>query len=248
MTVINKTFAKLGLTDKDASIYQALLALGPSAIRKIAEKAGINRGTAYESLKTLQKEGLVSYYHKEKHQHFVAEDPKVLINILSRKQKEFEDIAEDLEKLVPELSSLSHTTGRAVVKFYEGYGGVRSILEDVLDSMMDETKRDYVVYSSSAIRPYLYHKKAFPDFTEERIKRKIGVRTIASGAGGSTQGRDERKWLSKTDSAPIYKLIYAGKVAMISATKDDIPHGLIIEDVGIYKTEVVVFDSLWKSL
>ncbi len=248
MTSLENVFKKLGLTDKEAQIYRALLALGPSAIRKIGEKAGINRGTTYEALKTLQKEGLVSYYHREKHQHFVAEDPKVLANIIARKKQEFDDVSEDLEKIIPELTSLSRATGRPVVKFYEGYAGVRSILEDVLDSIDDSKQKDYVVYSSSTIRPYLYHKKAFPDFTEERIKRKISVRTIASGAGGSTQGRDERKWLSKNDAAPTYKLIYAGKVAIISATKDSMPRGLIIEDEGIYKSEIVVFDSLWKSL
>ena len=40
------------------------------------------------SLKNLQKYGLVSYFHKEKHQHFVAEDPTALGNILKHKQPE----------------------------------------------------------------------------------------------------------------------------------------------------------------
>lgn len=248
MTELENIFKKLGFSSKEAMVYKALLSLGPSAIRKIAEKAGINRGTTYEALKVLQKEGLVSYYHKEKHQHFVGNDPKTLQNILTRRRSEFEDAEEDLEKIVTELSTLQPHINRPVVKFYEGYKGIRSILEDVLDSMRDESKREYVVYSSSVIRPYLYHKSAFPDFTEERIKRKISVRTIASGAGGSTQGRDERKWLSKQDSAPTYKLIYAGKVAIISASKNESPHGLIIDDRGIYKTEIAVFDALWRSL
>jgi sugar-specific transcriptional regulator TrmB len=247
MTDLKDIFGKLGFTDKETAVYQALLALGPSAIRKIADKAGINRGTTHEALKTLQKEGLVSYYHKEKHQHFVAESPKTLQNIFLRRKNEFDEIEEDIEKMIPALESVSPISNRPVVKFYEGYAGVRSILEDVLDSVEDHKLNDYVVYSSSTIRPYLYHKKAFPDFTEERIRRKISVRTIASGAGGSTQGRDDRKWLSKQDGAPTYRLIYAGKVAMISASSG-LPHGIIVEDSGIYKTEVAIFNELWKSL
>lgn len=249
MTQIEKIFKTLGLDEKDASIYLALLSMGPSAIRKIAEKAGINRGTTYESLKTLQKEGLVSYYHKAKHQHFVAEDPKVLLKISARKKDELDDLKKEIESCIPSLSKIpKKTTNQPVVKFYENYSGIRSILEDVLDSMEKEKTKEYAVFSSSTLRPYLYHKDAFPNFTEERIKRKIFVRAIASGAGGSAQGKDERKWLTKKDSSPTYTLIYGGKVAMISVGENNTPHGLIIEDREIYTTQYTIFNSLWEKL
>ena len=85
---VTSVLQKLGLAEKEIKVYLALLSLGPSAIRKIATKAGVNRGTTHDALKTLQREGLVSYYHKEKRQHFVAEDPKVLENIVNRKKAE----------------------------------------------------------------------------------------------------------------------------------------------------------------
>lgn len=249
MTNIETIFKKLGLGDKDATVYLSLLSSGPIAIRKLAEKCGINRGSTYEILKTLQKEGLVSYYHKEKHQHFVAEDPKILTKILARKKSEIDEVSKDIERIIPELSVLSKgSSGQPVVKFYENYSGVRSILNDVLDSTEKTKDKKYVVYSSSTIRPYLYHKEAFPDFTDKRIKRKIFVRTIASGPGGNTQGKDERKWLSKKESAATYTLIYAGKVAMISIGENNIPHGLIIEDQGIFETQKSIFESVWKNL
>lgn len=240
---------KLGLSEKEIKVYLAMLSIGPSAIRKIAAKAEINRGTTHEALKTLQREGLVAYYHKEKHQHFTAENPRVLENIVNRKKEEIGNIEKNLKSIIPELSSLSEAAGgRAVVKFYENYSGIRTILEDALDSAGKLDKKEYAAYSSSEISPYLYHKKAFPNFTEERIKRKIYVRTIASGPGGNTYGQDERKWLTKKESAPTYTLIYGGKVAMISIGKNNIPHGLIVEDEGIYKTQLSIFNSVWKSL
>ncbi|MES2059444.1 MAG: helix-turn-helix domain-containing protein [Patescibacteria group bacterium] len=240
---------KIGLTEKEIEVYLALLTLGPVAIRKIAAKAGINRGSTYDALKILQKEGLVSYYHKGKLQHFVAEDPKILSKILARKKLEIIDAAKDIENIIPELSSLSGSApSRPVVKFYEGYSGIRTILEDTLDSVAKLKKKEYVAFSSSAIRPYLYHKSAFPNFSESRIKRKIFVRTIAYGAGGGTYGRDERKWILEKESAPTYILIYAGKVAMISVGKNDVPHGLIIEDAELHKTQLAIFNSLWKAI
>jgi sugar-specific transcriptional regulator TrmB len=245
-----KILEQVGLNSKEAKIYLTLLELGPTAIRKIAEKAKINRGTTYESLKKLQKIGLVSYFHQGKLQHFVAENPKVLNNLLSRKKLEIKEAEENLPNLISSLSSFSRNTeNKPVIKFYENYSGIRTILEDVLDSFKNKSKKEYVAYSSSSIRPYLYHKDAFPNFTEERIKRKIFVKTIAIGPGGTLHGKDDRKWLTKQEgSSPIYTLIYDKKIAMISVGENKIPHGLIIEDAGIHETERLIFDSLWKNL
>ncbi|HEY4503314.1 MAG TPA: helix-turn-helix domain-containing protein [Candidatus Paceibacterota bacterium] len=249
MDNLAKTLGQMGLSEKETKIYLALLSMGPTAIRKIAEKVSINRGTTYELLKRLQSHGLVSYFHKGKRQHFVAENPSVLSNILTRKKKEIGEAENDLQKIISELSSLSKVSNnQPVIKFYENYSGIRTILEDVLSSLVKTPKKEYSVYSSSSIRPYLYHKDAFPDFTEKRIAKKIHVRTIAIGAGGKVQGEDERKWLSKKDGSPTYTLLYTGKVAKISVGVQNIPHGLIIEDKAIYETELLIFNSLWKTL
>ncbi len=239
----------LGLNPKEVAVYLALLTLGPSAIRKIAEQAGVNRGTTHDALKELQKKGLVSYYHKETRQHFVAEEPKALLNLLARKKQDIERAEADIRDLLPYLHALTRPAGNSpAVKYYKGYTGLRTILEDVLDATEQLPQKEYAAYSSSAIRPYLYQKNAFPSFTEERIRRKIAVRAIAIGSGGEMQGRDKRKWLTKDERTPIYTLIYAGKVAMISVNQDGVPHGLIIEDDGIYATQLLIFDSLWNSL
>lgn len=245
---IEKSLQKIGLTDKEIKVYLVLLSGGITAIRKIAEKAGINRGTTYELLKKLQRMGLVSYFHQGKQQHFVAEEPRVLFSFVRRKKKEILEAESDLEKIVSELSLGSKHSSRPLIKFYEKYSGIRTILEDVLESTAKLPKKEYSVYSSYSISPYLYHAEASPDFTEIRIKKKIHVRTIGIGPGGSLKGNDERKWLTRKEGAPTYTIIYAGKVAMISVGSQNTPHGLIIEDEAVYKTQLLIFNSLWKNL
>jgi sugar-specific transcriptional regulator TrmB len=246
---IDATLKEIGLSSKEGAVYLSLLMLGPSAIRKIAEHAGVNRGTTYEALKELRRLGLVSYYRKEAREHFFAEDPKMLTSILQHRRESLEGLGKDVESIIPQLRLLPGVGGAGpAVKYYEDYSGIRSILEDALDSVQKLPVKEYAVFSSAAIRPYLYHKKAFENFTEERIKRKIGVRVIAIGSGGMTQGKDERRWLTTKESAPTYTLMYAGKVAMISVGKYGILHGLIIEDAGIYATQLMLFNALWESL
>ena len=249
MKNLEKILEQTGLSAKEARLYLTLLELGPTAIRKIAEKAEINRGTTYELLKKLQKMGLVSYFHQGKTQHFVSEEPKALAHLFSRKEAEMREAKNRLPEIIAELSSFSKKTGgHPVIKFYENYAGVRAILNDVLDTVKNLPKKEYTAYSASSIRPVLYHPEAFPNFTEERVRHKIFVRTIASGSGGAIHGHDERKWLTKKESSPVYKLLYGGKVAVISSASPTHPHGLIIEDLGIYKAELLTFNALWDYL
>ena len=238
---------KLGLSDKEISVYLTLLSLGPSSVRKIAEATDINRGTTHDALKALQKNGLVSYYHKEKHQYFSAEDPKVLKNVVEKRKQNLEEIEKDTETIIPELKSLwSAIEERPVVKYYEGHDGIKTILQDVLGTVEETKEKEYEIYSSADIRPHLYKK--FPDFTKERIKRNIFVRAIAIGAGGKEAGNDERRWLTKTGGLPSYTFIYEGKIAMISLDKNDSPRGIIIEDRNLFETQKTLFAHLWKTL
>lgn len=249
MDKIRETLKSLGFTDKEITIYLTLLSLGPSAIRKIGDKASINRGTTHEALRALKQAGLVAYYHKEKHQYFVAEDPIVLQNLLRNKRSELEEVTDNLKETIPQLRSLySGAEERPVVKYYEGPSGIRTILEDVLGSCERLPKKEYITYSSSTIRPRLYEADVFPTYTEERIKKNIYVRTISIGEGGKESGLDERRWLTRDSGAPTYTLIYAGKIAIVSVDKKGGLHGTIIEDSHVFETQVLIFNALWKTL
>ncbi|GEM_PF-89047 len=242
-----KILEEFGLSDKEIAVYLVLLSMGPSPVRKIADAAGVNRGTTYDALVSLQKQGVVSYYHKAKHQYFVAEDPAALVRLIEKKKSELRDLESGVKEVVPELRSLwSEIEERPAVKYYEGLGGVRTILQDVLDSADTLSKKEYMVYSSASIRPYLH--TAYPAFTNARIAYKIFVRVIAIGAGGEMAGYDERRWITKQDSAPTYTLIYRGKLAMISVKRGDMPHGIILEDQAIFETQKILFERTWDML
>ena len=51
---------EIGLSEKEAKIYLALLQVDRDTIQDLATKTGINRTTVYPVLETLQKKGLVS--------------------------------------------------------------------------------------------------------------------------------------------------------------------------------------------
>lgn len=244
---INVILNKLGFSEKEISVYLSLLHLGPSSVRAIAQQSEVNRGTTYDILKMLIEKGIVSYYHKDKHQYFLAEDPGRLNNLILEDVKKLNDSQLELENIMPELKSIyNRPEEKPVVKYYEGSQGIKIILEDVLLTMSKVKDRKYYVYSSSDVRKHIY--KDFPNFAKERVKNKIKCQVVAIGSGGELWGMDERKWISKSEGSPTYMIIYSGKLAMISLNKENKPIGLIISDHGIFQTNKMIFKHIWETL
>lgn len=244
--MIENILKKIGLNEKEINVYLTCLKLGPAPVRKIASEAGVNRGTAYDILRALANLQLIAYYHKDKHQYFMAEDPTKINEVIDEKQKQLISTKKEINGIMPELLSRYNKAGaKPVVKYYEGERGIKFILRDVITSTA-QTAGEYYVFSSSTIKKYIY--AAYPNFSAERVKARVKVKTISIGAGGETYGLDARKWLTKNESAPTYTLIYVGKVAMITVNQSVRPLGVIIEDDHIYQTEKMIFDALWKFL
>lgn len=245
---IQTVLKSYGLSDKEVAVYTALLELGPSPVRAIAVKSEVNRGTTYDILKSLMAEGLVSYFNKATKQYFSVEPPEKIITALAAKQDKLEQVKRQVTESLPDLKSLyEREGGKPQVRLYEGAGGVRQILEDVLLSVGAGKDRFYYVYSAATVRHNVH--LAMPDFSKRRIKQKIKVQTIALGAGGQLMGLDERKWMvQKEEFKATYELIYAGKVAHISLDVAGSPVGVVIENVDIYTTQKAIFQKLWSAL
>ena len=238
---------QLGFSEKEIAVYLTLLANGPSSVRTLAQASRINRGTTYDILKSLKEHGLVSFYHKNTKQFFVAEDPSTLNKNLEDRIDSLEEMRGHLTNVIPELKSLFNAASdKPVVKYYEGFLGVKTVLSDVLETTGVSKEKRYCVFSSDAIRDYLY--KAFPNFTKERIRKKIHVKAIGVGHEGTKALLAEKKSLDAKKSSPTYILIYPGKVAMISVNLTKQPLALIIEDEALFMTQQQLFNFIWDNL
>jgi sugar-specific transcriptional regulator TrmB len=240
---------KLNLSDKEAAVYLKLLQYGAASVRSLAEITGLNRGTAYDILKKLQEIGLVSYYHHETKQRFVAEDPERLLKLAKDKEIELNEVKNKIIELIPELKSLQDKKGeKPTVKFYEAKAGIKLILDDLLSVMekQKEDEREYYIYSATNASDDI--NNAYPDFTKKRIRKKIRVKAIALAKGGKTHGFDERRWLGTREESATFIFIYAGKCAFISRDAKAMPIGVIIENKTIYETQKIIFLQLWGLL
>lgn len=241
-------FELLGLTKREVTIYRALLSLGPSAIRTIAEKAGINRGTTYDGLKEMQKKGIVTYLPKGKRRLFSAREPEVLLQLAEDRRHSLNSAIDQLKtKVVPELHHLMPDFNTANVSYYEGDSGIEQVLRDILNTVSKQSPKSYSIFSSKPIRKHLY--RPFPNFTAQRIQKGIEVKVIAIGDGGEDAELSERKWIKtegKVDAA--YIAVYPPKCAIISLASSNYPTAVVIESKEVAGAQKIIFDTLWGLL
>ena len=241
--------SRLGLSDNEAKTYAALFELESASIRKVAERSGINRGTTYEAVKSLVAYGLASVRQNGKREQYVAESPEKIYDIIRDKRKDLIQIQDDSKKLVPALLARAvRNEGEPLVRYYQDEEGVATILRDVLQTCGQLEEPGYHVYSSQALRKYLYRK--FPKFTERRIAEGIFVKVIAIGQDNDLDELSARRWLPGPSEGALssYTLIYGNKVAIISISDNLTPYGVVVEDAGSAAMHRLLFEQLWASL
>ncbi len=243
-----KTLQQLGMSDRDINLYLVLFQLGPSSIRDIATHTGINRGTTYESLKQMAARGIISYAPKGKRRVFRAEDPDKLLLLAEEKKTALENTISSLKSdIIPGLHHLKPDFSAGNVRFYEGDAGIEFVLKDILATVSQQDERQYCVFSTKSIRHHLY--RPFPNYTTQRIKKRINVRVIALGEGGEDAEYSERKWLRTNGPVDAsYIAIYPPRVAMISMASENYPVATVIESSDIARSQQLVFEALWGFL
>ena len=241
---------KLGLSDKEAKVYLAVLELGEGPVQGIAEKAKVNRATTYVILESLSKKGVVSTVEKGKKTYFAAENPSALLRMFRLKEQEIKVKEEEFKRALPELETVfSLSTKKPTVKFFEGRDGIRAIREDILRSGV---KILYNIYSKEYIDQIrsLFQSEEHENFLkrEQELGSTIkSIYTSDSGPYGGFKLEGERKFVPK-DKFPFSSdiLIYKDRVALTTLRGQII--SVIIEGKEIADTLRLIFELAWQGI
>lgn len=235
-----KTLREIGLAEKEAQVYLALLSIGSSTVNSIAEKSDIVRTTTYDVLKSLREKGIVSSVIKNKILYFEAADPAKLVETLEeRKQK--------LKQLVPQLRTIySPPLGKPAMEVYEGKEGIKTVWEDILV----EKKTLYCIANAKLL--YKLLPFVSPRFVQRRAKRGIPVKALLERTKQSTKLQTNASELRETRYIPqlkninITEYIYGSSVAVIGTNPKN-PLGIIIRHADFAKEQKLLFELLWKT-
>ena len=233
--------ADLGLPKSKGVVYLATLETGSGSAIEIAKKAKLPRTTAHEILQQLVALGLVSFITKGRTRIYTAEAPQKLKLLLKDKEHK-------LDSILPELASLSHTSGtKPKVRFYEGVEGIKTVFEDTL-MVHDKLLRGILSMQDLYDIP---GKIYMDDYVERRVEKEIKLRVIRSEMkdveeAWPASGKEHRElhYAPKDMIFPMTMYLYDNKVGIISTENENF--GMIIESKDFYETQKHLFEVLWQ--
>lgn len=236
-----KALQTLGINEKQAKVYLALLALGTSPVKKIAEKCELKRPTVYVYLEEMQKVGFIQKITIGKKEYYQALSPKTLEKLLDENVSSF-------KKHVQELELIQQTEqGRPSVTFFEGEKGINTIYEEIKKS------RELIFWSDLSSVERIF-PESYRKINQATIENKIYTREII--ADNADARASSKRWSatageyysSRLASGPIFNdsIIYDNVVCFLRLQEFNL-FVVRIEDVTIATTMKTLFNMAWHS-
>lgn len=175
--MFEKYLQQIGLSEKEAEVYVALLQYENASVSELAKQTKVNRTTIYPVLETLTKKGLVSEVQIDKKTNYQAEPPERLETFVERQKIVLDENAKRLKDIIPQLKSIQRESGeRPVVKYFEGREGIISSMEEFFDKE-DKNEVAYLIYPRDLIKN-IFDKKELDRLREIRIRRNVKTKVL----------------------------------------------------------------------
>lgn len=240
---ITNALRTIGLNDKEARVYTALLSLGQSTAYVIADRAGIKKPTTYVILEQLIEKGVARRTPRSKKARYSAISPDELFLIAEERMA----LAKET---IPQLLALSQKeASKSKTLFFEGLTAVRQAFFDQARKM--EGKELVGFYAHAEDVP----KEIFPlveEYNEELKHRNVRLRGIAPNHPSLKSFRKTDKKYGRTMkvvpmesySSPISVDIGEGHTLFFEPKS---AQATLIESAAIAKTMREIFDIVWEK-
>lgn len=239
-----KVLLELGLHEKAATVYLALLGKSRLSIADLARDSGIKRATCYEQLDVLLQRGFVMRVPVGKRTYYAAESPKNILTEFKKKTAAFEQKVGELEHLH------EAATNKPRVQFYEGKRELGHIYDNMFKTVGDIcsifpaeeffksfTEQDYDEFDKT-VSAHAFKSRDL--FVASKHYKKL--KEIRAKNGGADK-LDKKLPLDFKSNVDV--LIYSDKVALISLC--DLS-GIVIENKDIAELFKNIHSFIWKTL
>jgi sugar-specific transcriptional regulator TrmB len=238
-----QSLKNLGLNEKEAKVYIALLQHPKATAYLIARHSGLKRPTTYVVLEDLIDKGVATKIPRAKITQYSAISPEDLFSIFSSR-------LHNAQSALPELKALSQGKDFKVrASYYEGMEGLNELYKKILK----ESPEEVVSFAGHGRGVPQELIKCWDEFNDERVKKNISMRTITpSDPTNAKYLKNQKKYLitAKSLSANEYDSavsieVYKNFVEIISNRH---LQGILIENPDVAAAVKQIFEMLWKKI
>ncbi len=240
-------FKNLGLSEKEARIYLALLQLGPSTPYQIAKKAEIKRPTAYVIAEELVEKGLIVHVPGEEKRRYIARTPDAFI-------EEHETKLKEVRAILPELRSFQKGTAeKPSIMYFEGVEGLHQAYQYKQKELHGKEITGFFASAEDASPEVM---KVFLKWNEYRTKHGPKIRCLTVDKSSLDPFAE---FLDPTKGGFAAKFmppeLYSAQVSIESCDNQFVricliksAQALVIESPQFAKAIKETFELLWASL
>ena len=168
-------FVALGLSDKEAVLYDTLLKHGQMPAAGLEKISGLKKNT-YILLKRLERRGLVQKMMKEGKSHYVVGAPEQLQVYAREQERKVGETKALLVEMLPELQkNYREVVGRPVVQYYAGIEGLRKVFDEVYA----EGKSEVLSCVGNEAPDPKFYDEIINKYRPMRVKNNIFAKTIS---------------------------------------------------------------------
>jgi sugar-specific transcriptional regulator TrmB len=240
----------LGLNEKEARVYLALLSLEKATAYTIATRSNLKKPTAYVILDNLVSKGFALKIPQEDKHYFLAKSPRECLAVAREKLS-------TAEEMLPELLAIRKKTDeKANIAYYEGLNGIKEMFRILIKNMKQkpEQERSYVAFFAHQKDTPEFLQKYFTEINEELRKEKIKRKAITTRhpTVQTYLKKEVQQWLGM-ELRGLPEKEYSSNISI--EVYDKFTHivshrylqGIIIENPDIANVMKQIFNLVWKT-
>jgi len=249
---MEKLLKKIGLDDKESTIYLACLKNDFNSPVSLARQTRLKRSTVYFYLEKLLQKGLINYKIKGKRKNIIAVSPhKALSDYIAIKDENTKREKKAIQSLIPKLMQiLKERTETTQVHLYEGKAGIHA----VIDALIKENKDNYWFGSVDNFTDIISEEEIYRRLTLPRMKQKttgFGItdrRVLGKKRTSERLGNfREFRFLEKKLNTPA-GLMFFGDYTSITVKHNKEVKVILIKDPLVTQLIRTMFMLLWDKL
>lgn len=248
---IKESLLKLGLPETETKVYFAVLSQKEATVKTIADEARLSRGTVYDAIERLKKEGYLSETKDGKRRKIIAENPtNTFYSIIDKQQAEVnkkKDMVEGLLSMVNQFSASEKFKPR--VRVYS-----REKSQAVWDELFNCKDKSYLTISKIEFFINFYGREFLDNLWKRKVKLDFHSRAINEDsplAREFKKGESERnldlRLAPKGFEFPTTTVVFGDTLAMFSTSQGE-NFVVVIESKELTQTYRAYFEMMWKSL
>jgi HTH-type transcriptional regulator, sugar sensing transcriptional regulator len=135
--MINELIEDIGLTEREAKTYLALIKLGKTTTGPLSRESSVPSSKIYFILSSLEDKGLANHIVQGKTKYFQGEEPKKILAIFKERERKVESLVKELEKKKAELK------GKSSVELFEGIKAIKNLWIALSENAKGDTWRGF---------------------------------------------------------------------------------------------------------